>query len=589
MDRYFDDYNPDLLPLIPPDAQVILEVGCGTGRLFEAYQRINPGVTWCGLDVNLEAVRAAMDRGIVARCVDVERDSIGDWIYVRDADALILGDILEHLRDPWKVLKSLSSYVKPGGQVLASIPNVQHWSVILNLLRGEWRYEDDGLLDRTHLRFFTLESIKEMFASAGLQTFDIRGRQIGFNPEAEAARDRLLASGFGEMFGGPEFARQTMVYQYLVRAIRPSPIVQGFMGDKLIAQSPPDVQKLHIHAIGDGTICERPRLHEPLAMLSTIPGCSFGLLGKQPQIYIQQRYRRLDIDAQRRILDDGCLIIAEIDDDPEWLVGLPECDFLPLRAVHAIQTTTEVMAETCRRFNPHVAVFPNQIADLPPPRNHAGEDHPVRIFFGALNRENDWAPIMLALNRVLAECSDFVVHVVHDRAFFDALKTKAKTFHPFCQWEEYRRILHTCDIALLPLENNRVNRHKSDIKFIECAAEGVAVLASNVIYGETNTRLACQRFFSSPAQFEEQLRWMISHPDIGMGSRRELAANAYAYVRDHRLLSQHYRRRHEWYLDLFNRREELTRDLLERVPSLCPRSQEPVLAGSRPVPAVSLA
>ncbi len=571
MDRYWDDYNPDLLPLIPPDAKVILEVGCGAGRLCEAYRRINPKVEWSGIEINDEAAKLAMSFG---RCDQVDNDDIEDCppSFLDDVDCLILGDILEHLRDPWKLLKHMASSIKPNGQVLASIPNVQHYSVILGLLRGHWPYSSEGLLDWTHLRFFTLETIKEMFGAAGLDVFEIRGRRIDCEADFKDW-EQILAR-----LNMPSLVKPSMVYQYLVRSVRPA--LKATHGEIVSMERVP-IPRISIHAIGDGTICERPRLAEPLAMLSTIPGvrCSTNpVQDPGADIVIIQRARGANLDYHRAVVDRGSLLIAEIDDDPEWLVGLPECNFMPLRAVHAIQTTTEVMAETCRQFNPHVAVFPNQIASLTPPRKyHVGG--PV-IFFGALNRENDWAPIMPALNRVLATHSDIIVHVVHDRAFFNALETSCKTFHPFCQWEEYRKILHVCDIALLPLEDNRVNRHKSDIKFIECAAEGVACIMSETAWDAVVSKShgIMAYTYNDEKSFAGKLEWLIDHDK----ARLDVAANAYAYVRDHRLLSQHYWHRYNVYTHWLSQRSELTRDLLERVPMLRP-AMDPVELRPGPV------
>ncbi len=538
---YYDDYNPELLSLIPPDAKVVLEVGCGTGRLCEAYRRVNPEVRWFGAEKNREAAKEAETQGIDIFSYDIESWG-AEYVPNTNVDCLILGDVLEHLLDPWYVLESLAPCLKPDGQVLASIPNVQHWTVIRDLLNGRWRYTDDGLLDRTHLRFFTLEGIRDMFRDAGLQVFEVRGRRL-FN---EGYQQFLTETRL-------DHNQHMEVYQWVIRAVR----------------SDVPVPKLHIHAVGDGTICERPRLHEPLAMLATIPGvrCSIGQVpDPASNIIIIQRARNANLEWYRAWIGEGRLLIAEIDDDPKALEGLPECNFLTLRAVHAIQTTTEVMAETLRRFNPHVAVFPNQIASLPPMRDYSTEDHPIRIFFGALNREKDWEPIMPILNRVLSDYENFVVYVVHDRAFFDALDTMQKTFHPFCPWEEYRRILHICDVALLPLENTRFNRHKSEIKFLECAAEGVVCLMSEAAADqlpiiETNDAYRC---YQDSRHFELVLRDLIVKEE----NRQRTAKIAYAYVRDHRLLSRNYRHRHDVYTHWLSRKSELDRDLLERVPEL---------------------
>ena len=106
-------------------------------------------------------------------------------------DCLVFGDVLEHLVDPWAVLARLARLVCDGGQILACIPNVQHYSVIVSLLRGKWDYQDEGLLDRTHLRFFTL---------VGHPGPVCKGRIAGLrDPAAVVARRRAgpLSAGHG--------------------------------------------------------------------------------------------------------------------------------------------------------------------------------------------------------------------------------------------------------------------------------------------------------------------------------------------------------------------------------------------------------
>ena len=137
-------------------------------------------------------------------------------------------------------------------------------------------------------------------------------------------------------------------------------------------------------------------------------------------------------------------------------------------------------------YNPHIMVFSNHVAALPPPRPADRFDlAPVTIFFGALNREADWADPAGPQPRTLDARRSRTVQVVYDRAFFDALTTPYKAFEPLCPYERYKNILQSADIALLPLEPTRFNRHKSDLKFIECAAHGVAALASPTVYDRT--------------------------------------------------------------------------------------------------------
>jgi hypothetical protein len=290
-------------------------------------------------------------------------------------------------------------------------------------------------------------------------------------------------------------------------------------------------------------------------------------------IVIQQRLRSLDMDAQRQ-LADRCIVIAELDDDPtdpRYTHGKP-FDPMPLAAVHAVQVSTEKLAELVREFNPNVEVFPNQIAMLPPLVPKANEG--INIFYGAQNRQDDWAPIMPALNRVLADHPETRVHVVHDKEFFDALEipTDRKFFEPFCEYTQYRAILRYCDIALLPLEPGRFNECKSDIKFLECAAEGVYVIASKTVYGRTMNRSTTGyggTHYDTPSMFE-----LLLQDAIRAHCRPKTCEVAYAYVRYNRLLGQHYRRQLDWYRSLIHNKQDLHQQLLNRIPDLAVKQPE---------------
>ncbi len=573
---YYSSFNHDLLALIPPDAKTVLEIGCGEGTLCEAYRRINPGVAWKGVDISEAAIKIAITRGVDGYVFDVDTaTTIADD---ETADCIILGDVLEHLRDPWAKLKRLAAVAKPSAQVLACIPNVQHWTIIHNLLEGKWDYADSGLMDRTHLRWFTLKSIREMFDQAGLQVFEIVGRDL-FN---EGYGGWLSTTG---LHAKPEMR----AYQYLVRAVKPSTMIYGGPAGNGMSQAILDqpmvevISKLNIHAVLAEACCARPRILEPMSMLRTIPGVKCTAWPRhlpetsKPEIWIQQRERDFDIERQHTLLGLASIVIAEIDDDPtspQYNHGQP-FDPMPLKAVHAIQCSTEALAEVCRQFNPNVMVFENQIAELPelPERS---SDIPW-IFFGAQNRQSDWAPIMPAFHRIVRELKKTTgVHVVvvHDREFFDELdEPSVSEFHPFCEYADYRAILRQCDIALLPLEDTPFNRCKSDIKFLECAAEGVAVVASPTVYRATiggDDCVAGGLWYLTVEQFDNQLRSLIEMPSL----RQRIAEVAYERVRDNRLLSQHYRARYEWYQSLLTSKQALDCSLLERCPELQPASSQ---------------
>ena len=223
------------------------------------------------------------------------------------------------------------------------------------------------------------------------------------------------------------------------------------------------------------------RVKDPESFLSTIPGVRTisriktadlsVALPQEEKVFIWQRMILSfpeDLGKLKELLKRDYLIVAEIDDYPERRPEYAANQFLSYRGVHCVQTSTEPLADYLRQHNPNVAVFPNHIAYLPPPRTYQEQQQQVNIFFGALNREQDWQPIIEIINRVLADYDrkkiKVGVKVIHDRQFFQSLDIppENKEFTDFCPYEQYLRILGSCDLGILPLIPNSVNSMKSD-------------------------------------------------------------------------------------------------------------------------------
>ena len=166
---YYQNTRIELLQLLPKDTILnrVLDVGCGNGNTASILKQEHDAVQVVGVEINENLKPEAEENLDEVIIDDVEKIELPfDEEYF---DLIIFADVLEHLYDPWFVLKKLKIFLKSDGFVLASIPNTQHWSVLFNLALGKWEYKNEGLLDNTHVRFFTRRTMERMFSDAGFE------------------------------------------------------------------------------------------------------------------------------------------------------------------------------------------------------------------------------------------------------------------------------------------------------------------------------------------------------------------------------------------------------------------------------------
>jgi len=218
-----DQANHDLLRMVPDAVRRVVEVGCSSGATGAAFLGAHPQCEYIGIEVVPEYAQAARARVTEVRLADIERMESGDFAALFPVDCWIFGDVLEHLYDPWKTLRSLGPSLAEGACIVACIPNAQHWSVQARLAVGAFEYEAEGLLDRTHIRFFTRRTIVDLFHSTGYQVEAMAARVFPEGPRRAQAMPaiRALAAALGE---APEVAeRDATPLQYVVRARRRAP------------------------------------------------------------------------------------------------------------------------------------------------------------------------------------------------------------------------------------------------------------------------------------------------------------------------------------------------------------------------------
>ncbi|MBW1646313.1 MAG: class I SAM-dependent methyltransferase [Deltaproteobacteria bacterium] len=183
----------DLAELVPAAARRVLDVGCARGGFGALLRRLRPDVELIGVEMN--AVMAAdaaphYDRLVTSRVEDAD--------FSRCFDHINCGDVIEHLDDPWRMLRVFRDLLVPDGTLVISLPNAGHWTIVRDLARGEFLYLPLGLQCITHLRWFTETSIKEALEEAGFTVDVFRREQLPPTPSGERFIDDLCRLGHGE-------------------------------------------------------------------------------------------------------------------------------------------------------------------------------------------------------------------------------------------------------------------------------------------------------------------------------------------------------------------------------------------------------
>lgn len=192
-----------MIALVKTGPNKVLELGAGEGNTCRALKECGKASETVGIELSPQA--AAIARGKADKVLEGDVEKMEFPFPEKHFDYILCGDVLEHLVNPWDVLKRLKGVLADSGQLIASIPNVRYRGVIKRLvIDGEWRYEPaGGILDMTHLRFFTKKEIFRLFESTG---YKVDAIQIIFRKKEEAFINTLTFKVFDDL----------LAYQYLV-------------------------------------------------------------------------------------------------------------------------------------------------------------------------------------------------------------------------------------------------------------------------------------------------------------------------------------------------------------------------------------
>lgn len=561
--NYFESLNINLLSLVPLQAKNILEIGCNNDLLGYEYKLRNPSATYTGISFSEDNAKHNLKQLDVVHYID-SQSLISFNPKNKNYDCIIYHNSIFELPDAWACLNQHINWLSDTGEILMHTPDAQYRKNIPSAF-NDIQPDEESLTspDNKHARCINNKKIKLALERLGLVVHECKHSEFNAQNIKEGS---TLASSYPQRIqikSDKQFKTFNQTH-YIIRAGRCS--IEPLFLSGYSAIKPSSMAEVRL-SVPFQALESKPKI---FCTISTDSSQLNLTNSSKNKIFIWQRpilEPSSDVLAQIKELSKlGYLFVIDFDDDPDHFPEYKETDYFTFRAAHAIQVSTPQIADKIKHFNPKVRVFSNNVLSLQPQRERDASNG-LKLFFGALNREKDWAPLIETLNSCLRKDPEFwSFSVIHDRAFYDKLDLpeNQKTFTPLCNYESYLKEMAACDIAFLPLRGSRFNRMKSDLKAIEAGSFGLAILASHVVYRNTFIDGETAALFTTPKQLNTILRRWRNKPKevISLGER------ARNWVGAHRLQCHQTEERESWYRDLCSHRNELNQALIQRLPEL---------------------
>jgi SAM-dependent methyltransferase len=234
--QYHDSPRVEIASFISEAPALVLDVGCGGGATGRLLKQKFPGIRVVGLESNPAAAaqaRQCLD-DVIAEPIDTA--PVRERLRNQRVALVLLLDVLEHLYDPWRSLLKVRSWLAPGTRVLASVPNVRNLVTLDDLAAGRWEYDRNGVLDITHLRFFTKASLRALFEETG---YDVLDMVPIFRPETvdryviDRRPGRLTTRNLSISFRDREDLEDLYALQYVVEARTGQPASVGIERERV--------------------------------------------------------------------------------------------------------------------------------------------------------------------------------------------------------------------------------------------------------------------------------------------------------------------------------------------------------------------
>jgi len=181
---YFSQVRSEIEDLLPSYSEETLDIGCGDGATLEWVKATKRCEKTYGIEISESSYLKA--KKILDETLNINIEKEKNFFMKKKFDLILVLDVIEHLIDPWKFLNLIKSRLNEGGSIIISVPNIRHYSILKDLIFfGNWEYCQSGILDRTHLRFFTKKSLKKIFKKEKLNIEMLKKYPIDYSGKAK--------------------------------------------------------------------------------------------------------------------------------------------------------------------------------------------------------------------------------------------------------------------------------------------------------------------------------------------------------------------------------------------------------------------
>jgi 2-polyprenyl-3-methyl-5-hydroxy-6-metoxy-1,4-benzoquinol methylase/glycosyltransferase involved in cell wall biosynthesis len=470
----------------------ILEIGCATG-FFGMFLKEHGYEVW-GIEMSPQQAKIASERLDYVYTGKIEDFLSSEIAEGKTFDFIVFGDVLEHLVDPLDVLKSCLPILAPGGAILASIPNVAHLGVRLMLLEGRWEYSPFGILDNTHLRFFTRQSIMDLFSLAGMAIEKIHTVRLPLEAAGISTSQKMR-----DLVGPLIEDDDQDVFQYVVMATKSSPST--------------DMKKQIFSCVGNGlhVLCLPPRENWPIGNIRLVNPLEewrqrFGGVTRIKGLYshTDQDLTWADVVVFQRHSDTAMLMLLaklqnmgkptvfDMDDllteIPPYLACYPS--FVrnkwnleeALRMADAVTVTTPLLQARLDQYNEHVYVVPNCASnDYDCIRHYETDGVRVRLIIASTDMVRVDL-VVAALRRIQNELEGVCIVGIGPPGATLRDQGLRVECHEIMDYNAFGQFISSLDnsVGIIPLPDSEFCSCKSAIKYVNYSLAGIPTVCSGV-------------------------------------------------------------------------------------------------------------